>query len=68
MCRYSHVESNKVEFSFYDFSMIYNDFAKIQLNFFKKRKRQNCCYCSNGEVSGFIVAGGKPNFQDCWRR
>ena len=52
MCRSSHVESNKIEFLFYYFSMIYNDFSKIQLKFFKKEKDKttvivaNCGYCS----------------------
>ena len=36
----------KLDFLFYDFFVIYYDFSKIQLNFLKKRKRQNYVYCS----------------------
>ena len=42
----------KLNFSFYDFSMIYNDFSKIQLKIFFKKKDKttvivaNLGYCS----------------------
>ena len=44
----------KLNFLFYDFSMIYNDFSKIQLKFFKKEKDKTKVtvathgYCSDG--------------------
>ena len=68
------------------FFVIYYDFSKIQLNFFKKEKDKTTVTVANslqnrsrevkytvwkvegGEIPGFIVVGGKPNFDDSWRR
>ena len=47
----------KLDFLFYDFFVIHYDFSKIQLNFFKKRKRQNYGYCS--KQSSKPLEGGK---------
>jgi len=47
----------KLNFSFYVFSMIYNDFSKIQLIFFKKGEKQNYGYCSR--QSSKPLEGGK---------
>ena len=47
MCRSSHVVSKKLIFSFYDFSIIYNDFSKIQLKFFKKEKDKTTVTVAN---------------------
>jgi len=37
-CRCTHVESKKMDFLFYDFSIIYYDFSKIQSKCKKKTK------------------------------
>ena len=37
----------KLNFSFYVFSMIYNDFSKIQLKFFKKEKDKTTVIVAN---------------------
>ena len=37
----------KLDFLFYDFFVIYYDFSKIQLNFFKKRKNKNTVTVAN---------------------
>jgi len=68
------------------FFVIYYDFSKIQMNFFKKEKDKTTVTVANslqnrsrevkwtvwkvegGEIPGFIVVGGKPNFGDSWRR
>ena len=53
----------KLNFSFYDFSIIYNDFSKIQLIFFKKEKDKTTItvadhgYCS--EQSAKPLRGGE---------
>ena len=58
----------KLNFSFYDFSMIYNDFSKIQLNFFKKEKDKtivtvaNLGYCSE-QPSRSLEEGKMPRFE-----
>ena len=75
-----------MDFIFYDFFVIYYDFSKIQLIFFKKEKDKATVTVANslqnrsrevkctvwkvegGEIPGFIVVGGKPNFGDSWRR
>ena len=75
-----------MDFLFYDFFVIYYDFSKIQLNFFKKEKDKTTVTVANslqnrsrevkctvwkvegGEVPGYVVAGGKPNFRDSWSR
>ena len=75
-----------MDFLFYDFFVIYYDFSKIQLKFFKKEKDKTMFTVANSlqnrsrevkctvwkvegaEIPGFIVVGGKPNFDDNWRR
>ena len=37
----------KLDFLFYDFFMIYYDFSKIQLNFFKKEKDKTMVTVAN---------------------
>ena len=41
-CRCTHVESKKMDFLFYDFSIIYYDFSKIQSKCKKKTKTPYC--------------------------
>ena len=42
--------------------------SEIAFKTIRGRKNATVWKVEGGEVPGFIVAGGKPNFRDSWRR